>query len=230
MFNILGTQSYLFFNLFILGSLFISKIFYNKMIFPSAIQLRKLAVVTFIFTAWDIVVTNHWWFFNSTYILGWHLLSIPFEEFLFFITVPVALATFLENLRTLPIPPNIFRGKNTWVTNYFHPLVKLLLIVIEFYSWLQGWWYTVSVAFLLVLVFKKTFFTNAHHFLGLLFTLITTLVFNFYLTALPIVTYNSLYKSNVQIGPIPIEDFGFGVILYCAIVIAMYDKKIKSVH
>jgi lycopene beta-cyclase len=55
-----------------------------------------LAPVVAVFTGWDLIAvhTGQWWF-SARYILGLRLMSLPLEEWLFFVVVPVcALLTY----------------------------------------------------------------------------------------------------------------------------------------
>ncbi|HMT39630.1 MAG TPA: lycopene cyclase domain-containing protein [Candidatus Saccharibacteria bacterium] len=56
-----------------------------------------------------------------------------------------------------------------------------------------------------------------------LIMLVMMLIFNTYLTKLPIVIYNSNYISGLKIGTIPIEDFGY-LIAVIILLPALYEK------
>ena len=68
--------------------------------------LVTLVPVIVIFSGWDLIAVNRgdWWF-SARYTLGLHLASLPVEEWLFFLVVPVcALLTYeVLNRRSGPI-------------------------------------------------------------------------------------------------------------------------------
>jgi len=76
-------------------------------------------------------------------------------------------------------------------------------------------------------LFNKYYF---YYFLSIVFFL--TFFFNGYLTARPIVIYNNLLKTNINIFTIPIEDFIYGLALISFVVIIFekltsYNKKLQ---
>lgn len=48
-------------------------------------MLRSMAIVSAVFWVWDVAVTarGHW-SFNPSYVLGWEVIGMPVEEWLFF--------------------------------------------------------------------------------------------------------------------------------------------------
>ena len=65
--------------------------------------LLTLAPVLVIFAGWDLIAVNmgDWWF-SARYILGLRIASLPVEEWLFFIVVPVCALLTYEVLRRPP--------------------------------------------------------------------------------------------------------------------------------
>jgi lycopene cyclase domain-containing protein len=55
-------------------------------------------------------------------------------------------------------------------------------------------------------------------------TIIMTGIFNSYLTSRPVVEYNREVMSNIRVGTIPIEDFGYGLGLVW-LTAWVYEKK-----
>ena len=59
---------------------------------------------------------------------------------------------------------------------------------------------------------------------ALCFIMITTmLVFDSYLTSLPIVMYNSISTLNIKLGSIPVEDIGY-LIAVIVLIPALFEK------
>ena len=66
--------------------------------------LKALAVPVVVFTVWDLIaIARGHWTFTERYVTGWELPgSLPVEEFVFFLVIPVcALLTFEASRRTL---------------------------------------------------------------------------------------------------------------------------------
>ncbi len=216
--------SYLFFHILVLGSILVAKLFYRKMTLPIKL-LPKILPVTLLFVLNDALVSNHWWFFNDFYVLPLpKIFKLPIEEILFFITVPFGLLTFLENLPLLNwqnLSQKAWQSKNHLCLFILYLVLAILLL----FALSQSWWYSASMLLLMLILLKDLLNLSKAEFLALLFTVFMTLIFNYYLTALPIVTYNPIYKSGLMILTIPLEDFIYGMMFYLLILKSVYGKK-----
>jgi len=213
------------FHFIIILSLTISYAVYSKMKFPSLHTAQKVAPVLIFFVIWDFLVTGTWWHFNPDYVTSLTYipqLRLPLEEILFFITVPFAILTLVENM--LSKDWFLKQLSNTQYLTSIIGAVKLVLGVLLILSVFNTWWYTATVLLLLI-VLDYNMLKKRSFFLGFVFTLGATLIFNYYLTSIPIVLYNDMYKSSILIGTIPIEDFGYAVILYILLIKRAYATK-----
>ena len=214
---------YLLFNLFVIsGPLLV--FFWKK---PGIVRpdFKPLFVTIFLagifFAAYDQLVVNYFWSFNDKYITGIFLFSLPLEEVLFFITVPFACLLLWVNYRK-HLSEKIFPKFATY-------LLATVLILVPFF-FLAGKIYSGSVllVFLGVIVadfLLKTKLFSSRIFIIFIFliTNVLTFIFNLYLTARPIVIYNEIVKTNINIISIPIEDFVFGMALI-ALTLIIYEK------
>ncbi|MCX8009168.1 MAG: lycopene cyclase domain-containing protein, partial [Patescibacteria group bacterium] len=181
---------YLFFNILILASSLIGPWLYPGGVFPKKYPaMIAIGCVATFFIVWDMVVTNVWWRFNDSFILGIKLGNLPLEEVLFFFIVPWGCLVLWENAH------HHFQKRIIYVSRllFIVPLVFFLGI-----SLLYGLWYTASVCFLMTVILSASFITSKTMirlpsiiFWGMVFCL--TLIFNGYLTARPVVTYDSSY-------------------------------------
>lgn len=216
--------AYVQFHLVIILSLVVSKFFYREMKFISFNRYFKTMPVILFFIIWDVVVTNKWWHFNTQFVLEVNQtlpLILPIEEVLFFFTVPFALLTFFENLRTYE---SFQQTTNSGFFNYFLIGSKVLIFLLLIISFFNSFWYTFTIL-LMLLLSDFSYFKKAWVQIGFYFLLFTTLVFNYYLTYLPVVLYTIDYKSNILVGTIPLEDFGYAVILFLWIIRTAYADK-----
>ncbi len=162
---------------------------------------------------WDYLAAGQFWFFNTKYILGIRIGKLPFEELLFFITVPYAVLftweVFLEYF------PNRYRSLET--LRIVLTVLGLGLAVAIFVF--RQWTYTslvfliFSVAMILdfILLRERSVWNQSLWYWFLLLFFVMILIANGYLTARPVVMYSPLYRSGLHILTIPAEDFLFGM-------------------
>lgn len=168
------------------------------------------------FIVWDVFFTKHGiWGFNSRYLTGVNIINLPLEEWLFFITVPIACIFIYEVL--------ILFIKNDVLKNIAYPLSYFLaglLIIAGFLN--LDLWYT-SLTFLLTgffllylaLIVKPAFLSR--FYLAYLVSLIPFLFVNGILTGSfiqdEIVWYNNTENLSVRIFTIPLEDTMYMLLL-----------------
>lgn len=72
---------------------------------------RALAPVVVVFYLWDaFAIWRGHWFFAPEYVTGWRMpLDVPFDEFVFFVVVPLCLLLSYESVR------NILDGRVGWL-------------------------------------------------------------------------------------------------------------------
>jgi len=217
-------SEYLIFNGIIVLFPLIAKLLYKKSLLPrfySALGAISIAAVPFLL--FDNLVTGYFWSFNLRYILGLRIGSLPVEEMLFFFTVPFSCLFLWVNWKQM-----FERRKNTIyrATPYIILAFSLLGAI---YLSVLGKYYTASVFCMMVLMvlidirLKTKLFTQGVFLVYLCTINAFTLVFNFYLTARPIVLYEGIYKVGLMVLTIPIEDFIFGIALI-SLVIMLYEK------
>lgn len=183
-----------------------------------------ILLTAFAFIAWDISVTVIFWTFNSVFTLGPQIGGVPFEEVLFFFVVPFGCLTLWVNVR------------QRWTNCALHKTLPYTLSGIACILGMVGLgmhrYYTGAVftsfaicppidVLLQTKLFRRSVFLSF-----LVFTILLTFIFNLYLTARPIVFYNPLMKTGIDILTIPIEDFIYGVVLITLMVIC-YEYCIK---
>jgi len=181
--------------------------------FPYLSYYKKFPYVLFsifagglFFITWDIIATVRGdWSFNPEYVMGISFAGLPLEEVLFFLSVPYSLlllyeqAAFIFNDRTVPWKQGagyaagmilillsfLFTGKNYTFIAIFSAGIVLLGMSL-FYSGimvrLAFWAYFISGFLLFIL-------------------------FNYFLTSLPVVIYSPSAVCGVRFLTIPLEDF-----------------------
>ena len=99
---------------------------------------KALALATtlmmMIFITWDVIFTSlSVWSFNDRYILGYKLLSLPIEEWMFFVCVPYSCIFIHEVLNYFFPLKNISINMHRW--NYWFALM-LIVIFPEIALWM----------------------------------------------------------------------------------------------
>ncbi len=202
-------SEYLLFNLVVLISPFFAKLVYPNAVLPKGTKtIIAISIPALIFILWDICVTNYFWSFNTKYILGIYLIGVPIEEWLFFFSVPYACLFIWENLNT-PLIKIKQTGKS-----YVSFIVMLLFSGIFFlyqaiyYTGIDLLVFAAVVAFDFISGARLIFSKKTAVFSVILLLLIT--IFNYYLTARPVVIYNLDVKTSFYVLTIPVEDFIYG--------------------
>ncbi|HEX9971915.1 MAG TPA: lycopene cyclase domain-containing protein [bacterium] len=187
---------------------------------------KAILISLAVFVIWDSIVTGRHWWFNDIYTLGFKLLKLPIEEWLFFITIPYAslfiwevFAAYFKNreLKRLQIIRSIL---------YFGIPVGIGLFIL-------GKEYTGLVLIALGLValldwkLKTKMFIQLRTIQYLAISALAMLIFNGYLTWRPVLLYSEAFQLNVRIFTIPIEDFGYGyaLILLCTILYEYFKRR-----
>lgn len=171
-----------------------------------------------VFIPWDVIFTiNGVWGFNSDYFLGVEILSLPFEEWLFFICIPFACV--FTHYAVLLYFPNLKLKKVT--TKAISISLVLILFVLALVNYDK--WYTLvnfSLAIPLTwLVYKYNPQLLQHFLLTFLVMLIPFFIVNGVLTGSwidnQVVWYNDAENLGIRIGTIPLEDsiYAYSMIL-----------------
>lgn len=177
--------------------------------------MPAVLIVGSIFLVWDEYFTQIGvWGFNSAYLMGVSIFSLPLEEVLFFICIPYACVFTYHCFKVLEIQP-IPKTASAWISLL---LVGLGLILIFFHF---GKYYTTSTYLLLTITIvylqwvKKVNLTSFYFAYAIL--LVPFGITNGILTGSfienEVVWYNNSENMNFRIGTIPFEDVFYGMLL-----------------
>ncbi|MBN2030590.1 lycopene cyclase domain-containing protein [bacterium] len=178
----------------------------------------SITMVMIPFLIWDIEVSGIHWHFNEKYTLPVRIWGLPLEEILFFISVPFA-CLFIWQIMVTEKQTTFF---NNQIVLY---IIALAGCFLSFLAMSTGKLYTSIACFTLVLtifldrILKTHLLSQKRTYLYLIIITGLIFVFNGYLTTRPVVLYESNYLTNIRIGTVPIEDFGYGyaLILLCTV-------------
>lgn len=172
------------------------------------------------FIAWDAYFAHLGvWSFNDKYIIGWRILGLPIEEWLFFVTVPFA-CTFIYEVLNYFVKRDILKPSVnivTWVLG-----VGLIALAIYHHDkWYTGVKFGLTGVFLLGhwWIYRDKYL--GRFYLAYLVSLLPFLLVNGVLTYLPVVSYNNSENLGIRIADIfgipflniPIEDTVYNLLL-----------------
>lgn len=178
-------------------------------------------IVGGIFIAWDIAFTEMYvWRFNADYYMGIRLLSLPLEEWLFFLIIPFCSMVIYESLNHY-VKRDLLAKAESWISM----ILVIGLLIGGFAFWDKI--YT-STTFLLTgaFLFYHVLFLDGHYrsrfYFAFVFILIPFLAVDGILTGgytkAPIVLYNPEEYLNFRVLSIPFEDIVYGFLMLLAIV------------
>ncbi len=189
--------------------------------------LAGIGVGATVFILWDIWATaaGHW-SFNSKYTLGFGLLGLPLEEWLFFVCIPMAcmvIYLFMRkdfSPRRMPLP----------YCAALQVLVALPLLAVPFAPTYTKVAIMSSVMVASWLVWQGALLVQRRYWLFMAVVFGLFFMANSILASLPIIIYNSDHILGLRIGFIPVEDFLYNfalinlVVLVYEVVIARKPK------
>jgi lycopene cyclase domain-containing protein len=169
------------------------------------------------FLIWDSLFTAKGvWQFNNKYVLGYYFFNLPMEEYLFFFTVPYA-CTFVFETVSLFVKKSIFpvRLRMMFILGGAFSILAAFL----FLELLYTFWVLVLMGTVLILITRFLKHEELDKFLLCYFIcLIPMFIVNGLLTGLPVLIYNNAENCGLRLGTIPIEDFGYNMILLCMVI------------
>ncbi len=162
------------------------------------------------YLVWDAEVAGRHWWFSPERTLGPALFGLPLEELGFFLVVPFAcLATWELVFTPARHPPDLATGALRGAFLAALPLAAWAASAGREYTALAlaglGAFAILDHALGTALLRNRRFFAH----LGVVVVLTT--VFNGYLTGRPIVLYDERFQLGPHVGPIPMEDYLFGL-------------------
>ena len=187
--------------------------------FPYLSYYKKFPYVLFsifagglFFVSWDIIATLRGdWSFNPQHVMGISLAGLPLEEVLFFIFVPYSL------LLTYEQAAYIFRDRKVIWNQRAGYAVGLILVIASFL--VTGKNYTFMAVFsaglvmLALSLFCPGMMERLSFWAYLLTGYLLFVLFNYFLTSLPVVVYSPSAVSGIRFLTIPVEDFFYNFAL-----------------
>ena len=159
------------------------------------------------FVVWDVLATlSGYWAFNDQYVMGFSFGGLPVEEILFFVAIPFSCLFIYETVcyfhpaQTLNFPAGIMPG------------IGILMLLVAGISYQKGYSLVVlTVSAFTIFFVRKTkmpdLFRSSRYWTFLALSYIPFLLFNYFLTSLPVVVYNPQAVWGARVGSIPLEDF-----------------------
>ncbi|AOL16487.1 lycopene cyclase [Sulfolobus sp. A20] len=158
------------------------------------------------FILWDIFATSiDSWSFNPYWIIGLKIINLPIEEILFFFVTPFA-CLMIYDFVNIKIRDN----KIPFVRRDKVLIVSIIVLVLDFFFRYFSYTFVdliyFSASLILVEIFDEEMFKSTNYWVFVALTYIPFLVFDYFLTSLPIVIYGPHSILGIRILTIPIED------------------------
>ncbi len=168
--------------------------------------LQSIAFISTAYIVWDVIATERGdWAFSPEHLIGFYILGLPLEEILFFITVPYACIFIFETVSFYVKEKKLNFNKKLSII----PAVILIVLGIIFYD--QNYTFTVSIFaaafFIGAVLFNEQLLASRNFWITMLVSFLPFLIVNYFLTSIPVVTYNETAFSGKRFITIPYEDF-----------------------
>lgn len=166
----------------------------------------SILIVSPAYIVWDIIATDRGdWAFSRIHLLGIYIYNLPLEEILFFITVPYSCIFIYETINFYVREKQYSAAKNILTI----PVIILILLALVFNK--HTYTFTVllftAAFFLLAILINYRLLNSKVFWTSILICFIPFFIVNYFLTSIPVVTYNDLAFSAVRVITIPLEDF-----------------------
>jgi len=172
--------------------------------------LASIVLVGGFFVLWDLwAISLGDWYFNSKFINGARLAGLPYEELLFFVTVPFSCLYLYEGMRKY-----LLNRKWLFFSKY-SPFLTIVFLVLSLAAHSHS--YSLKLFLLCALLFflsaSLRVFTSSLFWMWIAVCTLLFMLFNYFLTSLPVVIYNPNAILNFRVLTIPIEDFFYNFAL-----------------
>lgn len=175
-----------------------------KWLFPA------MAITALVFLTWDYIFTMHGvWGFSETYTTGAHILNLPIEEVLFFITVPYASIFIYAFVNTLwPKTPIL----DKYARHISYVILGIAVVLLAVHH--DKAYTALNCGYAIILLIIQLFFVRGAY-MGRFYRfyfwhLIPFFIVNGILTGTGIdsevVWYNDMENLGIRMGTIPVED------------------------
>ncbi|QLE01932.1 lycopene cyclase domain-containing protein [Galbibacter sp. BG1] len=188
-----------------------------------------ILLVGLFFIAWDVFFTiEDVWGFNDRYLVGWDILHLPIEEWLFFLLIPYA-SNFIHYSLLYLFPKPKLRDQQTIRIAGVLFVTAVLIAVVNFeriYTLCSFGLFALLMLLQLIYRFKEL----NRYLLSFLIILVPFFIVNSWLTGSfteePIVYYNDMENLGIRLGTIPVEDIFYCFsLLYGSVLLFEYFKK-----
>lgn len=191
-----------------------------KFLFPA------IALIAALFIIWDIYFTK-WgvWSFNPDYITGIYIKNLPWEEVLFFFTIPYCCLFIYECV--IEYFPRIDFPKTARGITVALAGITLLIGALNMDKYYTSWSALGSFV-LLVVMAVKNYSWMSKFWVSYVIVAIPFFICNGILTAKPVVLYNNDENLAIRMYTIPVEDLMYNFIMLAGVTILFEQFRKKS--
>ena len=168
--------------------------------------LVSLLLVSPLYISWDFVATAmDSWGFNRAWILDVYVLDLPLEEILFFFVTPFATLLIYDFLNQVRKDSEV-----KWLNSKMFYVLSIILVISAFlfyqYSYTSVVLLYLASSFILAEVLDRDMLSSSNYWIFIGLSFIPFLVFDYFLTSIPVVVYGPHSILGMRILTIPPED------------------------
>lgn len=189
--------------------------------------LPAVAIVGAVFIIWDVWFTaNGIWGFTPEYLTGIDIINLPLEEWLFFITVPIA-CVFIYRVLNFFWPTPFISVKAANNINLYIAFLAFALAVMNTDKWYTAVNFGLVALYLFYIHYLAKPTWLPHFYRAYLIALIPFFIVNGILTGYglesQVVWYNDNHNLGIRMITIPFEDTFYGMLLVMGVV-DLYER------
>jgi len=191
-----------------------------------------IMVTMLVFIPWDVIFTiNGIWGFNDSYFIGIKLLSLPIEEWLFFICIPYACV--FTHYALINLLPKLSINKKT--LSIITTALLIILFTLSIFNF-DKWYTFINFIYAIILILVVNSYQSKvleKYYLTFLVMLIPFFLVNGILTGSlienEVVWYNNSENLGIRLFTIPAEDtiYAFSLILTNLALTNYFHKKLN---
>ncbi|BCU69643.1 lycopene cyclase domain-containing protein [Stygiolobus caldivivus] len=188
--------------------------------------LPAIGLTALLFLIWDfIAVKVGTWNFNPEYVLPFRVIDLPVEEVEFFFVVPFSSLVFYE-VYDVKVKAKLHIKKEVFTALGSIILASSLLFISHSYTFVVLIY--LGASFIISSFIDPEMLNSLSFWLFVLTTYAPFLVFDYFLTSLPIVIYGKGATVGVSVTTIPVEDFlySLSMFIYYALFYRLFTRSV----
>ena len=188
--------------------------------------LLSIAVTSLLFLAWDFVAVKvGTWGFNPEYVMPFRVIDLPVEEIEFFFVVPFSSLVFYD-VYNVVVHTKLRVGRRAFVAAGVASALSSLAFADHSYTFVVLIYLGASLVVSSLL--DPDMLNSLSFWLFIATTYVPFIVFDYFLTSIPVVVYGEGATVGIRVLTIPIEDFlySFSMFVFYALFYRLFSRSV----